>query len=151
MRILILEDRKEIMDGLCFFLKNLSEEHEIYPCYNIYDANKYKQESISENTNIDCYIFDLAMSNSGIEKDKKEETGEGYFTGWVWIKYNVIEKKPNDARKCVVYSAYLDSFHNLNKKPEETSIIEKMLVVNKSDINFYTKLEKRLNQISKWK
>ena len=144
MRILIFEDRAVIMKIIYDFVESLG--HTIYRCYNVYEAKDALQESKKNGTTIDCYIFDLAMSSDGL--DTNLETNDDYFTGWVFIKNNVLNINEIYANKCIIYSSYLDSFINNYKNnkyyEKDYELIKKMLTIDKTDLNWRDKLKDKL-------
>ena len=145
MQILVLEDRQEIMVKLYEFL---SGQHTIYQCYSTDEATDVLKKVAKSGTSIDCYIFDLAMESDGLQSaEQKNESVQGYFTGWVWIKYNVLLKNESLSQKCVIYSAYLDSFKQAMDQTADEKYIERMLTLNKSDLGWREKLQKRLNTL----
>ena len=145
MKILVIEDRAEIMANIVKYLKEL--RYEIKCCYNIHEADVVMQENRKSGTPFHCYIFDLAMQNTWIDDEsQKAETQLGYFTGWVWIKNNVIKGDENNAKKCIVFSAYIDSFIDTFTDAENKKYIKKMLIIDKSDLEWRKKIKEHLEQ-----
>ena len=150
MRIFVLEDREDIINILQKFLNNFAKEYgecKVDYCLDIEEANTAIKKCRESGESFNCYIFDLALDASSLEDNLKSETQQGYFTGWIWIKNNVLSEDENRINKCVIFSAYCDSFNDAYRKHEDKRLIDRMLVLNKSDLSWRVKLEKKLKSL----
>ena len=149
MRVLMLEDRHEIMDAFTELLGGLG--HEVCPCCDVYEADERLQE---QEQGFDCYIVDLAMSTDGLGAEFVSDAHRGYFTGWVWLRTRVLSGHPEYAKRCILCSGYIDAFKGeyLSTDKDAKKLLCEVLLLSKQEIgeiNKSEKLKKRLADIEK--
>ena len=144
MRVLVLEDRDEIMEMFTDFLEDC--DHEVSPCFDIYEADERLGE---QKQGFDCYLIDLAMSSDGLGDEYIADTRRGYFTGWVWLRSRILDKDPNLARRCILLSGFKDSFEENYLRTDEKSrtLLFEALLLSKNDSKWREELGKRLKTI----
>jgi len=144
MNILLLEDRGSRLEELKEFLEDF--DHKVYPCGNVYKAkdtwNKQKDD-------IDCAIIDLAMQPDGLKNPKDSEGG--YYTGWVFLQENVFSdpNKPNFVERCLILSAWADSFKQYLNATGKSKDIREELILSKSNQDINNELIRALENIHK--
>jgi len=141
MIILLLEDRGSRLYELKEFLKY--NGHEVFDCEDVYCAIDMWQK---KSAIINCVIVDLAMSPNGL--NDQEASQSGYYTGWVFLWEYVLQTKPGIASRCIIFSAWSDSFKLFLPTPEQRGGIEDECIISKNDSDAKNKLLKTIKRIS---
>ena len=141
MRILLLEDRGSRLYELRDFLQDSG--HEVYACANVYRAKDMWQRNAEI---IDCVIVDLAMQPNGL--NDQDASQSGYYTGWVFLWENLLQVNPDFADRCIIFSAWSDSFKLFLPTPEQRGGIEDENIISKNDSDAESKLLETIQRIS---
>ena len=146
MNILLLEDRGARLEEL---KKTIGEgEHVVHDCPDVYWARDCWEEYMDH---LDCIVVDLAMDPEGLGDKGKEESQRGYYTGWVFLKNYVFSQRPDFAERCVVFSAWSDSFkEDLGKKAvQKQTGFSEIQILSKNDPEWRRKLKNQLRRVEK--
>jgi len=144
MNILLLEDRGSRLYELKEFLEDYG--HTVYACESIHRANETWKKN---KDNIDCAVIDLAMKPDGLKNTVDSE--KGYYSGWVFLQENVFQdsNKPNFIGRCLILSAWVDSFKQYLTTKGKVGIIGEEQILSKNDHDIDNKLFKALENIHK--
>lgn len=103
MRVLVLDDRYESLDAICYRLR--SEGFEVQSCPTIFMA-----DAIIEEFGTEAIVTDLSMRPEGLEEDHITRTHGSLLTGYIWFKEHVIRNNAEDdyIRRTTFFSEYLE-------------------------------------------
>jgi len=130
MNVLLLEDRG---DASYFLNEHLEQKgHKVFPAQNVSRAKTFWKTK-----DIDCIIADLNMAPLGLSASEVEQTENGLFTGWVWLKNYVFPGNEAMKRRTIILTAYIRDFRARLKqegvKPEDIGI---QIVAKESNSGF---------------
>ncbi len=108
-KIIIIEDNLYTAENLeiyisIYFEELYSQNLEIYVCNDIYEAN----EELKKHSDISCIISDLNMNPDGMDEKFHEETYGTVLTGWVWVKYYILNNRIYSQIPIIFYSAFIN-------------------------------------------
>lgn len=103
MRILLVEDVGRVANTIVHQIEK--EGHTVDLGFSVSRANGYLKENA-----YDCLIVDFNMPTTGLTSEQAEQSYNGLFTGWIWLREQVFPKYPKLRRRTVVFSAYLNEF-----------------------------------------
>lgn len=107
MRILLLEDVGRVASTIVHQLEK--EGHDVDLGFSVSRANGYLGENKNKN-DYDCLIVDFNMPTTGLTREQAEQSYNGLFTGWIWLRDEVFPKCPELRQRTIVFSAYLNEF-----------------------------------------
>lgn len=125
-KILIVEDNLYTAENIetyitTYFNKMKSKSIEIEMCNDIYEAN----DRLKESNKYLCIVSDLNMNPEAIDYQYLDETFGAVLTGWVWVKYKILNDEQLARIPIIFYSAFVDLLEqndDYNKEKSKTNI-----------------------------
>ncbi|MCX6744734.1 MAG: hypothetical protein NTX82_04385 [Candidatus Parcubacteria bacterium] len=100
MKILVLDRHAMAAVQMVDFLRE-EGHHEVINAFNINDANSHWQYDGSP---FDCLIVDITGPVDGLTEEEKNQTKEGWISGWIWLKNYILKEKPAFTPRVIIYS-----------------------------------------------
>lgn len=125
MRILLVEDVGRLANTVADQLRG--KGHDVDIASTVSRAKGYIQRGPS----YDCLIVDFNMPSTGLSLAQAEQTFNGLFTGWIWLRDEVLLKSPEMAARTIVYSAYLRDFEELMRD----AVVHGVALVAKGEVS----------------
>ena len=104
MRILLVEDVGHLANTIAEQLRGRGH------CVDIASTVSRAKGYIQRGPAYDCLIVDFNMPSTGLSPEQAAQTFNGLFTGWIWLRDEVLMKNRDLASHTIVYSAYLKEF-----------------------------------------